>query len=155
MVTAAVLALVAGVRGRRAAVRGLTALGLTSLLVNAGLKPLFRRERPSLRAVPAIRHLRRPPLSTSFPSGHAASAWAFTTGVGLELPAAAGPVGALAGAVSYSRVYSGVHYPVDVLAGAGVGIAVALLARARQARPGQLPEEAADLLVSSGGERDI
>ena len=55
--------------------------------------------------------------TTSFPSGHAASAAAFATGVALEVPALAVPVGGLAAAVGASRAISRVHYPSDVLAG--------------------------------------
>jgi hypothetical protein len=60
---------------------------------------------------------RRPgwtPVTTAFPSGHAAASAAFATGVGLEMPALAAPVGALAAAVGISRVVNGVHYPSDI-----------------------------------------
>ena len=64
------------------------------------------------------------PASASFPSGHAASGFAFTNAVGHILPAAAGPLGMLASAVGYSRVHTGVHYPGDVIVGAIVGTAI-------------------------------
>jgi acid phosphatase family membrane protein YuiD len=67
----------------------------------------MRRLRPTSE-VPLARHLSRVPRSTSFPSGHAASAAAFATGVALEIPALAAPVGALAAAVGASRVVTGV-----------------------------------------------
>ena len=54
------------------------------------------------------------PRSTSFPSGHSASAFAFATAVGDELPLAWLPLHALAAAVTYSRVHTGVHYPIPV-----------------------------------------
>jgi len=66
------------------------------------------------------------PASYSFPSGHTASAAAFATAVSLEVPILAAPAFLLASAVGYSRVYTGVHYPGDVVAGAGLGIAVAV-----------------------------
>ena len=66
------------------------------------------------------------PESTSFPSGHSASAAAFATAVGDVLPAAALPLRAAAAVVAFSRVYTGVHYPSDVVVGATVG---ALLGR--------------------------
>jgi undecaprenyl-diphosphatase len=65
------------------------------------------------------------PNSSSFPSGHSASAAAFAIGVALEVPGFGLPLGALAVAVGYSRVYSGVHYPGDVVAGFAVGAASA------------------------------
>jgi membrane-associated phospholipid phosphatase len=115
-----------GQPGRRAAIRGLGSLAVTSAVVNLAIKPIFRRRRPSLRDVPVARRLRVQPLSTSFPSGHSASAAAFAVGASLELPAAAPALGLLAGGVACSRVYTGVHYPVDVLVGSAIGAGFAL-----------------------------
>lgn len=126
---AALLALAGGRRGRRAAVRGMGSLGLASAVVNLPFKGLTRRRRPSLPGIDPRRALHRPPRTTSFPSGHAASAAAFAAGAAFEMPALAVPLGALAGAVAYSRVHTGVHYPGDVLAGAASGAAAALLVR--------------------------
>ena len=61
------------------------------------------------------------PISTSFPSGHSAAAFAFANGVGHVLPPASIPLHALAALVAYSRVHTGVHYPADVVAGALAG----------------------------------
>ncbi|HEY6759316.1 MAG TPA: phosphatase PAP2 family protein [Baekduia sp.] len=128
--TAAVLAL-SGPRGRRAAVDGLASIAVTSAVVNLLLKPHWRRRRPDRVAhhVPLARQVHMP-RSTSFPSGHAASAFAFATGVSRELPAAAAPIRAAAALVAYSRVHTGVHYPIDVIAGAVVGGALAPLTTA-------------------------
>jgi len=125
----ACLAAWAGRFGRRAGLRGLGSVAVTSALVNLALKRIFRRHRPSLRSVPALRRLSRQPSSTSFPSGHAASAGAFATGAASELPATALPIGAAAAAVAYSRVYTGVHYPSDVVVGAAIGVAIGLLSK--------------------------
>jgi undecaprenyl-diphosphatase len=65
------------------------------------------------------------PSSTSFPSGHSASAFAFASGVGSSLPIAGVPLRALATLVAYSRVHTGVHYPADVVAGSVLGGALA------------------------------
>jgi undecaprenyl-diphosphatase len=118
-----------GTRGRRAAARGMTALAVSSAVVNGPLKWMFRRGRPDLVGVPVLRQLRRQPVTTSFPSGHAASAAAFAAGVAMQEPLAAVPVVALATAVAYSRVHTGVHYPLDVVVGAGVGVGAALFVR--------------------------
>src|SRR3954447_24604094 len=124
---AACLSAGVGRRGQRAAVRGLGSIAVTSLVVNQGIKRVVRRPRPALRDVPAVRGVRVAPLTTSFPSGHAASAAAFATGAAIELPRAGAPLAALAAAVGGSRVYVGVHYPLDVLVGAGIGAAIARL----------------------------
>src|SRR4051794_35809958 len=131
MVSSALLTAFGGRRGKRAALRGMGSIGLTSLFVNQVVKRLIRRPRPSLRRVPRARHLRAQPLTTSFPSGHAASAATFATGVAAEYPKAAVPLAALAAAVGYSRTYVGVHYPLDVATGAAIGTTVGLITRAQ------------------------
>jgi diacylglycerol kinase family enzyme/membrane-associated phospholipid phosphatase len=132
---AAGLALSGGTR-RRAAVRGLMSLGLASAAANVPGKLSFRRPRPQLHPVPVPRHLRRQPGTTSFPSGHSASAAAFAAGVALETPALGVPVGLLAAGVAYGRVHTGVHYPGDVVAGMAIGAASAYaLTRVWPVRP--------------------
>ncbi|WP_138734433.1 bifunctional phosphatase PAP2/diacylglycerol kinase family protein [Modestobacter excelsi] len=121
----AVLGLKPG-RSRRAAVRGIGALAVSSALVNAVLKRLFGRVRPDLADVHHARALKRSPHTLSFPSGHSASAAAFATGVALESPVAGALIAPIAAGVGYSRVHVGVHYPGDVAAGMAVGSAVAL-----------------------------
>ncbi|MCW2526857.1 MAG: bmrU [Pseudonocardiales bacterium] len=112
-------------RLRRGSARGLGWIAVASLVTNQVAKRAARRPRPSLALVPVRRIAHRVPTSSSFPSGHSASAAAFAIGVGLEVPELALPLGVLAVAVGYSRVYSGVHYPGDVLAGFAVGAASA------------------------------
>jgi undecaprenyl-diphosphatase len=126
LAAAAVLALGRGPRGRRASGLGLASLGVTAAAVNLIVKPIARRHRPDrdLHSVPLIRHVPMP-LTRSFPSGHAASAFAFATGVGHVLPHDAVPLRVLAAAVAYSRVHTGVHFPGDVLLGALIGTAIA------------------------------
>jgi diacylglycerol kinase family enzyme/membrane-associated phospholipid phosphatase len=128
-VVAAGLWLSRGRRGQRAAVRGLGSIAVTSLTVNQGIKRLVRRPRPSLRSVPAARRVKVAALTTSFPSGHAGSAGAFASGVASELPVAGAPLALLAAAVGFSRIYVGVHYPLDVLVGASIGAGVGQLSR--------------------------
>jgi membrane-associated phospholipid phosphatase len=126
--TAAGLALYGGGAERRAARRGLVSLAVASTTANLALKPLAGRRRPDRgeEEILAARHVPLP-RSSSFPSGHTASAFAFAVGAGGELPALRWPLLALASTVGYSRVHTGVHYPGDVAAGAAVGIATGLL----------------------------
>ena len=123
---AAALAATNDERGRRAALRGLAGMVTASTASNVLAKGLVRRPRPS-GEVPPDRRPGRTPVTSSFPSGHAAAAAAFATGVGLEMPALAAPVGALAVAVGVARVVNGVHYPSDVIAGWAVGVGVGML----------------------------
>ncbi len=127
---AAGIAVLGGRPGRRAALRGAGSLALASAVVNTLGKHAVRRPRPVLDAVPLVRRLRRQPFTTSFPSGHTASAAAFAAGVALEDPRWAPVLAPLAGAVALSRISTGAHYPGDVLAGAAVGAAAALAVRA-------------------------
>jgi membrane-associated phospholipid phosphatase len=126
---AAVLAAFGGRRGRAAAANGLASIALTAPVVNLVLKPLGDRRRPDrdTLAVPLARQVTMP-RSSSWPSGHSASAAAFATGVGAAWPAAGVPLSALASLVAYSRVHSGVHYPSDTIAGTVAGVALAPVA---------------------------
>jgi membrane-associated phospholipid phosphatase len=128
LTAAGLLVLTRGRQGSVAAGAGLASLGVTATIVNAAVKPLGRRHRPDpvAGAVPPARQV-RVPSSTSFPSGHSASAFAFATGVGRVLPREAVALRALAALVAYSRVHTGVHYPGDVLAGSLIGSALAQL----------------------------
>jgi undecaprenyl-diphosphatase len=113
-------------RPRQAAVAGVSAVALTSASANLIAKNLARRHRPR-RAEPGLFPKRHVPMPTSasFPSGHTAAAVAFAIAVGSVLPRAAVPLGVIAGAVGYSRVHTGVHFPGDVLGGALLGAASA------------------------------
>ncbi|MFF2557548.1 bifunctional phosphatase PAP2/diacylglycerol kinase family protein [Nocardia sp. NPDC058058] len=114
---------------RRAALRGVISVAGASFTVNVVLKSMFARRRPAAEALPSARRLMRFPTSSSFPSGHSASAAAFATAVALESPRAALVVAPLAASVAYSRVHTGVHWPSDVFVGAAVGSGVALATR--------------------------
>jgi membrane-associated phospholipid phosphatase len=133
---AGALAVSGGDAERRAAARGLASIGVASAVVNIAAKSWARRQRPDpvANAVPAARHLRMP-TSSSFPSGHAASAQAFASAVGSELPWLSLPLQALATSVAYSRVHTGVHFPADVIVGAGIGASCAALVEFTARRP--------------------
>lgn len=120
------LRLAGGRAGRRSARRGLLSLGLASAFTNIVAKPLTDRRRPDREGLEVIaaRHLPMP-RSTSFPSGHSASALAFASGAARGRPLLAAPLLGLATLVAYSRVHTGVHYPADVLAGGLIGATAA------------------------------
>lgn len=137
---AAAIALSGSKRGRNAALEGVLAIGVTSATINLGMKPLARRRRPD-RADPGPHdaHRVRMPESASFPSGHAASAFAFAYAIGRHLPGLAVPIRLLAGGVAYSRVHVGVHYPGDVVIGSILGAGTAAMTAAACDRlPGRI-----------------
>jgi membrane-associated phospholipid phosphatase len=134
--TAAVVAACGGRRGRRAALAGLASVGAASATVNLALKYGAARPRPQGAAAVTGRGVPMPG-STSFPSGHAASAFAFAVGTGTQVPLLALPLNAMAACVAYSRVHTAVHHPSDVVAGAAIGGAAgALVSRLLRSRPG-------------------
>jgi membrane-associated phospholipid phosphatase len=123
LAVAAAGAVVGGDRGRLAAGQGVLAIAVTSTVANLILKPLARRQRPARsdgRPGPDSRRVRRP-VSSSFPSGHAASAFAFASAMGNAAPGLRLPLRLAAATVAYSRVHTGVHYPSDVAIGAVIG----------------------------------
>jgi undecaprenyl-diphosphatase len=125
---AGVLAVLGGHTGRRAALAGVAAIGAASLVVNQPMKLAGNRTRPDRvrHDVPEGRWVPMP-TSTSFPSGHSASALAFAVAVGDVVPSLRWPLRAAAATVAFSRVYTGVHYPGDVLVGAVTGAALGRL----------------------------
>ena len=142
---AVVIATVGGRRGRRAAVLGLASLGVASAVSNVVAKPLLARGRPE-RDAATINDDRwvRMPTSPSLPSGHSASAFAFATAVGSQLPALSIPLRVLAAAVAYSRVHTGVHFPADTVFGSVIGASAAqivchLVGERRRGMTGRLP----------------
>ncbi len=101
---------------------------LVSESVSGALKVWVERERPPL-ADPTPEPLVDLPATFSFPSGHASVSFACATTLALAVPRLAIPLYLLAALISFSRVYVGVHYPLDVLVGAVLGVAVAIALR--------------------------
>jgi membrane-associated phospholipid phosphatase len=132
---AAAIAVLGRERGRRAAIDGVASIGVTSAAVNLGAKSVFTRARPRRRGPAAFpaREVKMP-TSTSFPSGHSASAFAFAHAVGRHFPTLAVPLRLLAGAVAYSRVHTGVHYPGDAVVGSIMGEGTAAMVTAASDR---------------------
>jgi undecaprenyl-diphosphatase len=105
--------------------RGLAVVG-GAYALNTALKLVVRRRRPRVRRLPPLTGT---PTGLSFPSAHATSSFAAARAYAGLLPGA--PLYALASALALSRLYLGVHYPSDALAGAALGVAVGGLAERR------------------------
>jgi undecaprenyl-diphosphatase len=121
------LALSVGLTALRRNVAPFLLVAATALVTNlivTGLKHAVGRDRP-----PAIildpKPLMEVPTTSSFPSGHAATSFACALVLARVAPRLTIPVFVLAALIAFSRVYVGVHYPFDVLAGTALGLAVA------------------------------
>lgn len=136
---------------RRTAARALGSLLVASALTNVIAKQLFGGDRPLLADVPIGRHLPKPPVTPSFPSGHSASAAAFVTGIAIEQPRLGAALAPVALGVAYSRLHTGAHWLSDVVGGIALGAGVAGLSAAI-ARPGAGD---ADAPAPSGADRAL
>jgi membrane-associated phospholipid phosphatase len=117
-----------GRRHRRAAVRAAAGVGIESLLVNVGIKSLFRRHRPRLHEAFVHPLKLRVPRTSSFPSGHATSAFTAATLLSEGDPLAPAYYAA-ATVVAASRVYVKIHHASDVLGGVVVGLMLGRIGR--------------------------
>ena len=139
-----VLAVVATILWRRPAIAAYVAAAVWSAdLIALGLKALADRPRP-FEVAEEPEPLLLAVGGQSFPSGHGATAAAGALALSRFLPHRWPVFALLALAIGYSRIYVGVHYPADVLAGAALGVLVATalpmlaatLPRSRRSRPG-------------------
>ena len=123
-------------RARQAVTLSLV-LGVESLLVNQGVKRLFRRTRPTISG--DDRFQVRKPSTSSFPSGHATSAFVAATMLTKWGGKRSAPIWfAMAAVVATSRVYVRIHHASDVVGGAVVGLGLGAIAKRvlRQLAPG-------------------
>ncbi len=117
---AALIAKVGGPRGRRAAARATACYTVAAVVANLMVKPVVRRPRPRKARKEGIG-----PVTSSFPSGHAATHLAFIAGSTQELPVTFFPLAATAVAAHWSIVRSRGHHPTDVAFGGLLGLGVA------------------------------
>lgn len=111
---------------RQTGIQALTALAVSFVVNNLFLKNVIARTRP-YEAVEGLTRLIEKQSDYSFPSGHTASSFVVAVVLYLELPKKYGiPALILAVCISISRLYLGVHYPTDVLAGAVTGSLIAV-----------------------------
>jgi membrane-associated phospholipid phosphatase len=130
----------------RATVAAFGAVAAAGLAVTV-LKELVDRARPPASGVDAIGVI---PASASFPSGHSATAFAAAVAVGMFYPRLRRPLLALAAVVALSRVYLGVHYATDVLAGSALGVVLGLLAAWTVRAVAPVPRAPAPRLAPAG-----
>jgi membrane-associated phospholipid phosphatase len=114
-------------RPRRSSWRRATRAVLATYALNTLLKLLLRRRRPELPGLPPLIDT---PTALSFPSAHASTAFAGALAYS-RLGVPAPPLYGLAAALAYSRLYLGVHYPSDIVAGALLGTVVGHLGATR------------------------
>lgn len=123
VVAAGVLSLF-GPPGRRAAAGGLLAGGTASAIANGPAKWFVHRDRPGGAGLADLPRRDRAPTTSSFPSSHTASAFAFAIAASAQCPPAAPLLVPAALGVGLARLYAVRHYPTDVLAGAALGTAI-------------------------------
>jgi undecaprenyl-diphosphatase len=100
------------------------AIAMASFMANAVLKPMAARQRPFVHG-DEYATIGGRPGDASFPSGHAANAAAGAFVLSQIAPSARMLWWGAAVLVAYSRVYLGVHYPLDVVGGMVVGVGCA------------------------------
>ncbi|MEE9414081.1 MAG: phosphatase PAP2 family protein [Acidimicrobiales bacterium] len=115
------------VRDPQIALRLSLALGIESAFVNGFVKSLFKRDRPILEGERPLKL--RQPKTSSFPSGHASSAFMAAALLADEYPPLKPLYYGAAAVVAYSRIHVRIHHASDVAGGAAVGVGLGELAK--------------------------
>lgn len=118
---------------RSIAIRSIVALilsiGLSDAISYRIIKPMVNRERPPASGI-TVQLRTHNHSGMSFPSNHSANIFAGATTLSFVFPILAPAFFTIAFLIGYSRIYVGVHFPLDVVAGAVLGISVALAVHA-------------------------
>jgi undecaprenyl-diphosphatase len=133
LVTAIILIVIGRLRGLRFVVLAIISVVIADAIGTHVFKYAFLRPRPCI-ALEGVRLLVGCTNLSSFPSNHAVNSSALATLVILYRPRLSLPAAALVFLIGFSRIYVGVHYPLDVLGGSALGIVVALVLSAVMAR---------------------
>ena len=133
---------------RRAGYAGLVAFAASGVAVQIG-KFIWHRPRPLL-ALFDVHLVDVPRFTHSFPSGHAMTAFAVAIAISIFLPKLRYILLFVAFATALSRIYLGVHYPLDVTFGAFVGILIGILS-ARQIQPLHTDDSSDKEMISANG----
>lgn len=122
----AVMLLVIG-KTRKVGFASAVALIITFVTVNLGIKNFVARTRP-YEVIEGLTRLVGEQSDFSFPSGHSAHAFAVGVVILIMMPRKIGvPIFVISVLMAYSRLYVGVHYPTDVIAGALIGTIIAFV----------------------------
>jgi undecaprenyl-diphosphatase len=106
----------------------LVSVALSDVVCYRGIKGVIKRERPQFTGI-EVNLRTKVHAGPSFPSNHAANMFTAATVLSAPAPYLAPVFFGVAALIAYSRVYVGVHFPIDVISGALIGLIIGLIAR--------------------------
>ena len=112
---------------RTAVVRGWAAAAIAGIVQGWFLKPAARRGRPDAGRLPAEERRKKTPSTSAFPSGHAGASTAFSVATARGARRTRWPLAVVTALLQYAEVYTGRHYPSDLLAGTAIGTSIGML----------------------------